>query len=189
MILVVDNYDSFTFNLVQMVGAIDSNILVKRNDSFTLDEIKSLNPSKIIISPGPGKPKDAGLCKDLIKYLGKNIPVLGVCLGHQAIGEVFGGKIIQAKNIVHGKVSKVTHYKDHLFKNIEDNFSATRYHSLVIDEATLPNELTKIAQLKDGTIMGVRHKTYPIVGIQFHPESYSTDCGLQIIKNFFNYPW
>ena len=112
-----------------------------------------------------------------------------MCLGHQAIGEVFGGKIIQAKNIVHGKVSKVTHYKDHLFKNIEDNFSATRYHSLVIDEATLPSELTKIAQLKDGTIMGVRHKTYPIVGIQFHPESYSTDCGLQIIKNFFNYPW
>ena len=124
-----------------------------------------------------------------IKYLGKNIPVLGVCLGHQAIGEVFGGKIIQAKNIVHGKVSKVTHYKDHLFKNIEDNFSATRYHSLVIDEATLPSELTKIAQLKDGTIMGVRHKTYPIVGIQFHPESYSTDCGPKIIKNFFNYPW
>ena len=172
-----------------MVGTIDSDVLVKRNDSFTLDEIKSLNPSNIIISPGPGKPKDAGLCTDLIKYLGKHIPVLGVCLGHQAIGEVFGGKIIQAKNIVHGKVSKVTHYKDHLFKNIEDNFSATRYHSLVIDEATLPSELTKIAQLKDGTIMGVRHKTYPIVGIQFHPESYSTDCGLQIIKNFFNYPW
>ena len=133
MILVVDNYDSFTFNLVQMVGVIDSDILVKRNDSFTLDEIKSLNPSNIIISPGPGKPKNAGLCKDVIKHLGKNIPVLGVCLGHQAIGEVFGGKIIQAKNIVHGKVSKVTHYKDHLFKNIEDNFSATRYHSLVID--------------------------------------------------------
>jgi len=112
-----------------------------------------------------------------------------VCLGHQAIGEVFGGKITQAKNIVHGKVSKVTHYKDHLFKNIETNFSATRYHSLIIDETTLPSELTKIAQLKDGTIMGVRHKTYPIIGIQFHPESYSTDCGSKIIKNFFNYPW
>ena len=189
MTLIVDNYDSFTFNLVQMVGTIDSNILVKRNDTFTLDEIKSLSPSNIIISPGPGKPKDAGLCKDIIKSLGKNIPVLGVCLGHQAIGEVFGGKIIQAVNIVHGKVSKVTHFKDHLFKNIENNFSATRYHSLIIDKATLPNELTKIAQLKDGTIMGVRHKTYPIVGIQFHPESYSTSCGSKIIKNFFDYPW
>ena len=189
MILVVDNYDSFTFNLVQMVGVIDSNILVKRNDTFTLDEIKSLNPSNIIISPGPGKPKDAGSSKDIIKYLGKDIPVLGVCLGHQAIGEVFGGKIIQAKNIVHGKVSKVTHFKDYLFNNIENNFSATRYHSLIVDEATLPNELTKIAQLKDGTIMGVKHNTYPIIGIQFHPESYSTDCGSKIIENFFNYPW
>ena len=133
--------------------------------------------------------KNGKLFKIQIKYLGKDIPVLGVCLGHQAIGEVFGGKIVQAKNIVHGKLSKVTHFKDDLFKNIENNFCATRYHSLIIDEITLPNELTKIAQLKDGTIMGVKHKTYPIVGIQFHPESYSTDCGSKIIENFFNYPW
>ena len=190
MILVIDNYDSFTFNLVQMVGTIDSDVLVKRNDSFTLDEIKSLNPSKIIISPGPGKPKDAGLCKDLIKYLGKNIPVLGVCLGHQAIGEVFGGKIIQAKNIVHGKVSKVTHYKDHLFKNIEDNFSATRYHSLVIDPDSLPDSLIITARTDDSDdeseIMGVRHKNYKLFGVQFHPESILTDSGHKLLENFIN---
>ena len=189
MTLVIDNYDSFTFNLVQMVGAIDSNIIVKRNDTFTLDEIKYLNPSKIIISPGPGKPNDAGLCKDVIKYLGKDIPILGVCLGHQAIGEAFGAKIRQSNDIFHGKISNITHFKDRLFNDIEEEFSAARYHSLIIDGSTLPNTLKKIAQLQDGTIMGVKHKVYPIIGIQFHPESYSTDCGSQIIKNFFNYTW
>ena len=189
MTLVIDNYDSFTFNLVQMIGEIDSNIIVKRNDTFTLNEIKSLNPSNIIISPGPGRPNDAGLCKDVIKYLGRHIPILGVCLGHQAIGEAFGAKIRESKDIMHGKVSKITHFKDSLFDDIKDGFSATRYHSLLIDSSTLPNELKKIAQLEDGTIMGVKHKTDPIIGIQFHPESYSTDCGLQIIENFFKYPW
>ena len=189
MILLIDNYDSFTYNVKHYLNEIGAEVQTYRNDKITIKEIEEINPKAIVLSPGPCTPNEAGICLKLIEKFKNKFPILGICLGHQSIGQAFGGKIIRCEEIMHGKVDSMKHFNHEIFKNIENNFSATRYHSLVIDEATLPSELTKIAQLKDGTIMGVRHKTYPIVGIQFHPESYSTDCGLQIIKNFFNYPW
>lgn len=184
MILVIDNYDSFTYNIVQELGGLGAEILVLRNDQTTLDEIRDLDPSHIIISPGPGFPKDAGISRDVIREFGATIPLLGVCLGHQCIGEVFGGEVVHAPSLMHGKTSPVYHKQDALFTGVPSPFTATRYHSLVVAEETLPDVLEIIAFTEDGEIMGVRHKEYPIIGVQFHPESILTDFGMRIFQNF-----
>lgn len=183
-VLVIDNYDSFTFNLVQLVGKYTSNIIVKRNDKVTLEEIASMRVDKIIISPGPGRPENSNISLDVISNLGKDIPVLGVCLGHQGIAISFGAKIISAPVLMHGKTSKVTHDNRTIFKDIPQNFDAGRYHSLIIDRTTLNGELEITSETADKIIMGVRHKKYPIEGIQFHPESILTPEGVNIIKNW-----
>lgn len=183
MILIIDNYDSFTYNLVHLVAAETSDYKVIRNDACTLDEIREMNPSKILISPGPGRPHDAGITEEIIRELGKEIPVLGVCLGHQAIGEVFGAEVVYAPTLMHGKVSNVEHDGKSIFENVEPNFVATRYHSLVIDPQTIPDELEVTARTGD-IVMGVRHKEYPIEGIQFHPESILTTEGPKMISNW-----
>lgn len=184
MILIIDNYDSFTYNIVQELGELGAEIEVHRNDQITLDEIRELNPSHIIISPGPGFPKDSGISRDVILEFGAEIPLLGVCLGHQCIGEVYGGKVIHAPDLMHGKTSPVYHKEDSLFADVPSPFTATRYHSLVVEEESLPDELEIIAYTEDGEIMGVRHKEYPVIGVQFHPESILTDFGMQIFQNF-----
>ena len=183
-ILVIDNYDSFTFNLVQLIGKFTKNIIVKRNDKITLDEIVEINPDKIVISPGPGVPKDSGISIDVIKTIGKEIPLLGVCLGHQAIGEVFGAEVINAPDLMHGKSSKVKHNGNGVFLNVNQNFSAGRYHSLIINSDSVPDELEVTSKTDDNIIMGIKHKEYPIEGIQFHPESILTPEGEKIIKNW-----
>ncbi|MFA5803840.1 MAG: aminodeoxychorismate/anthranilate synthase component II [Melioribacteraceae bacterium] len=183
-ILVIDNYDSFTFNLVQLVGHFTKEIIVKRNDKTSLDEINDLRPDKIIISPGPGTPKESGLSLEIIKQFGQSIPLLGVCLGHQGIGYVFGGKIISAPVLMHGKTSKILHDGKMIYLNIPQSFDAARYHSLIIDRETLPEVLEITAQTEDEIIMGVRHKNYPMEGIQFHPESILTNVGHQLIENW-----
>lgn len=186
MILVIDNYDSFTYNLVDYIGKLsDLPIKVVRNDQIGVNEIARLEPSYIVISPGPKAPKDAGISKDVIAAYGHRIPILGVCLGHQAIGEVFGGEVIRAKQPMHGKTSMVLHREDPLFEGIPNPFQATRYHSLVINTMKLPDELQPIAFSVDDTeIMAVKHKDYPVYGVQFHPESIYTLEGLKIIENF-----
>jgi anthranilate synthase/aminodeoxychorismate synthase-like glutamine amidotransferase len=184
MLLVIDNYDSFTYNLVQYLGELGQELKVFRNDKITIAEIEKLKPKKIVISPGPGRPKDAGISEEVIKNLGPKIPILGVCLGHQAIGEVFGGKIVHAPTLMHGKTSEIWHDGKTVFKKIPNPFLATRYHSLVIDPKSLPKELEISAWTKDKVIMGVRHKKFPIEGIQFHPESILTKEGKNILKNF-----
>lgn len=184
MILIIDNYDSFTYNIVQELGELGADIEVYRNDGITLDEIRELNPSHIIISPGPGFPKDSGISRDVIREFGAEIPLLGVCLGHQCIGEVYGGKVIHAPGLMHGKTSPVHHKQDALFTDVPSPFTATRYHSLVVEEESLPDELEIIAFTEDGEIMAVRHKEYPVIGVQFHPESILTDFGMRIFQNF-----
>lgn len=184
-ILVIDNYDSFTFNLVQLIGRFTKDILVKRNDKVSIDEILEIAPEKIVISPGPGRPEDSNVSLDVISKLGKNIPVLGVCLGHQAIGMIFGGKIVNAPELMHGKSSNITHDGKTIYKNVEQNFSAGRYHSLVIEKESLPGSLEISSSASGGNIlMGVRHKYFPIEGIQFHPESVLTPLGEKLIKNW-----
>jgi anthranilate synthase/aminodeoxychorismate synthase-like glutamine amidotransferase len=185
MILVVDNYDSFTYNIVQELGQLGAEIEVVRNDEITVEDIRRKRPDQIVISPGPGFPKDAGISPAVIRELGPEIPLLGVCLGHQAIGEVFGGVVTHAKTLMHGKTSMIYHRKDPLFAGIPSPFLATRYHSLIVEQATLPEELAVIANTEDGEIMGLRHRTYPIVGVQFHPESILTEYGIRILQNFF----
>jgi anthranilate synthase/aminodeoxychorismate synthase-like glutamine amidotransferase len=185
-ILIIDNYDSFTFNLVQLVGKFLDDIIIKRNDRTTIEEIKQLNPGKIIISPGPGTPQESAISLDVIKQLGKNIPVLGVCLGHQGIGYSFGGKITNAPYLMHGKASEIIHDGKGIYNNVPQKFLAGRYHSLVIENDSLPDELVKTAETEDGIIMGVRHKEFPIEGIQFHPESVLTNEGEKIIQNWIN---
>jgi anthranilate synthase component II len=191
VIIVIDNYDSFTYNLVQYLGElasefpVASDIRVFRNDKITLDEIQALNPDAIVISPGPGRPEDAGISLKLIEQLGTNLPILGVCLGHQSIGQVFGGNIISAPELMHGKTSQVTHTGVGVFQGLENPMIATRYHSLVIDRQTCPEVLEITAWVDDGTIMGVRHRNYPhIQGVQFHPESVLTSSGKQLLRNF-----
>ncbi len=184
MILMIDNYDSFTYNLVQYFGELGADLKVYRNDALTLKDIKALHPEKIVISPGPGRPEDAGVSVGLIKEFAGKIPILGVCLGHQAIGYAYGGKIIQAKYLMHGKTSLITHNQKDIFKDIENPFEATRYHSLVIEESTIPQCLEVTAHSDDGEIMGVRHKEFPLWGVQFHPESILTRAGKNILKNF-----
>ncbi len=183
-VLVIDNYDSFTFNLVQLIGKFTKDVIVKRNDRTTVDEIFSIAPDKIVISPGPGKPEDSKISLDAIRDCGKTIPLLGVCLGHQGIGITFGAHVVQAPALMHGKSSEIIHDGKTIYKNIPQNFNAGRYHSLVIDENTLPEELTVTARTKEGVIMGVRHNQFPIEGIQFHPESVLTSEGEKIIKNW-----
>ncbi|HEX7358057.1 MAG TPA: aminodeoxychorismate/anthranilate synthase component II [Ignavibacteriaceae bacterium] len=185
-ILVIDNYDSFTYNLVQMIGMSGCKLAVKRNDEINLSEINELKPDKILISPGPGKPEQSKISLDIIKHLGNKLPILGVCLGHQAIGICYGGKVINAKQLMHGKVSKIIHNEKSIFKNIPQSFYATRYHSLIIEKESLPDELDITASTEDGTIMGVRHKKFPVEGIQFHPESILTSEGNKIINNWLN---
>ena len=189
MILMIDNYDSFTYNLVQYFGELGADLKVYRNDAITLSDIKNLKPKAIVISPGPGRPDDAGVSLDIIKELSGKIPILGVCLGHQCIGQAFGGKIIQAKRLMHGKTSPIKHNAKDIFDNIENPFEATRYHSLVIDPKTLPTclELTAWTDDEDKEIMGVRHKELPLWGVQVHPESILRQAGKSILKNFLKF--
>lgn len=183
-ILIIDNYDSFTFNLVQLLGKEVSSIIVKRNDKITIKDISKLNPDKILISPGPGKPEDSNVSLVCIKEFGSKLPILGVCLGHQAMGIAFGGKVIKAPNLMHGKTSQIYHDEKTIFKRIPQKFNATRYHSLIIDHDSFPGELEITARTDDNVIMGIRHKKFPLEGIQFHPESILTDEGKNIITNW-----
>lgn len=191
MLIVIDNYDSFTYNLVQYLGElavefpVAAEIKVFRNDKITLDEVKALKPDGVVISPGPGRPDGAGISLDLIEKLGPELPILGVCLGHQSIGQVFGGRIVSAPELMHGKTSQVFHAGIGVFQGLENPITATRYHSLVIDRDTCPDVLEITAWVEDGTIMGVRHRNYPhIEGVQFHPESVLTSSGKQLLRNF-----
>lgn len=186
-ILIIDNYDSFTYNLYQYVGEINPNIEVFRNDKITIEEIEKKAPSHIIISPGPGFPIDAGISIEIIKSLGKHIPLLGVCLGHQAIGEAFGGKVVHAKELMHGKASEIFINREcALFRTLNEKIMAGRYHSLIVENESLPACLKVTARAENGEIMGVMHETYPIFGIQFHPESILTPDGKKILSNFLN---
>ena len=183
-ILLIDNYDSFTYNLFHYISKIRKNVEVVRNDKIDGETVLRKKYDKIVISPGPGNPDQAGNCIKIVKKVYKKIPILGVCLGHQIIGQVFGGKIINAKNLMHCKTSKINHIKKGLFKNIQNNFEATRYHSLVVDRKKFPKKLLITAETKNKTIMGLMHKEYDIHGFQFHPESISTKVGMKLIKNF-----
>lgn len=184
MIVVIDNYDSFTYNLVQYLGELGATVRVFRNDELTLEALEELNPSHIVISPGPGDPSQAGISNDVIRCFGPKKPVLGVCLGHQCIGEVFGGTVTRAPRLMHGKTSPIYHYGGGLFQGVPSPFEATRYHSLIVTD--LPDELESTAFTTEGELMGLRHKTYPIYGVQFHPESILTPAGKQILGNFLN---
>jgi anthranilate synthase/aminodeoxychorismate synthase-like glutamine amidotransferase len=183
MLVVIDNYDSFTYNLVQYLGELGADIRVYRNDRVTCEEIRDLAPDYIVISPGPGHPKDAGISKELIHEFGPSTPILGVCLGHQAIGEVYGGRVIHAPRLMHGKTSPVYHYGSQLFTGVPSPFEATRYHSLIVEEP-LPESLEITAFTREGEVMAVQHKTYPVFGVQFHPESILTEAGKLILRNF-----
>ncbi|MGH9403727.1 MAG: anthranilate synthase component II [Terriglobia bacterium] len=184
MILVIDNYDSFTYNLVQYLGELGADIEVRRNDQTTPDEIESLNPKRIVISPGPKAPDDAGICLDVIRQFAGRWPILGVCLGHQAIGQAFGGKVIRAPHVMHGKTSLITHDGKTIFSDLPNPFPATRYHSLIVERESLPSCLEVSATSPDGLIMGLRHKEMQVEGVQFHPESVLTDAGKQLLANF-----
>ena len=186
MILIIDNYDSFTYNLVQYIGTMNPNLVIYRNDKITLEDIKKIGPTHIVISPGPGKPEDAGLSIDLIKEFGENIPILGICLGHQAITVAFGGKVDRSNEIVHGKVSTVIHSESAIFKNIPKTFEATRYHSLVSIPEYFPKDLKITAKTENDLIMALEHKSFRIYGLQFHPESIVTEYGMQMIENFIS---
>jgi para-aminobenzoate synthetase component 2 len=184
MILLIDNYDSFTFNLAQYLGQMGQNVEIRRNDQITLDEIEVLHPERIIISPGPCTPKEAGISVPLIQRFAGKIPILGVCLGHQAIGAAFGGRVVRAKKIMHGKTSEIKHDSKTIFRGLPQPFVATRYHSLIVDRESLPRALEISAETEDGIIMGLRHRKLRIEGVQFHPESVLTDAGFQLLKNF-----
>ncbi len=184
MILVIDNYDSFTYNLVQYMGEMGADLHVVRNDQTTLDEIRAMTPSHIVISPGPGDPDDAGISLEVIRELGAQVPVLGVCLGHQCIGQAYGGVVTRAGRLMHGKTSMIYHKRDSLFSGVPSPFEATRYHSLIVDEATLPDCLAVTASTDTGEIMALRHKSHPVVGVQFHPESILTGYGSRLLRNF-----
>ncbi len=185
MVLVIDNYDSFTYNLVQYLGELGARIIVRRNDDASIDELRSLGHSRVVISPGPGRPEQAGVSLDVIKEFGPRMPLLGVCLGHQAIGLAFGGEVIRAPQPIHGKASTVEHNGQGVFAGISTSFQAGRYHSLVVSEPTMPGDLEITARTKeDNLVMGIRHKTLPIHGVQFHPESVLTNEGRRILRNF-----
>jgi len=191
LIIVIDNYDSFTYNLVQYLEELGNEISVAkevqvyRNDQISLEQIQQLEPDAVVISPGPGRPEDAGISLDIIKILGKDLPILGVCLGHQSIGQIFGGNVVAAPVLMHGKTSEIQHSGVGVFQGLANPFTATRYHSLVIDRPTCPDTLEITAWVADGTVMGVRHRQYPhIQGVQFHPESILTSCGKELLRNF-----
>jgi anthranilate synthase/aminodeoxychorismate synthase-like glutamine amidotransferase len=184
MILVIDNYDSFTYNLVQLMGELGADLEVVRNDQLTLEDVRRMNPDQIVISPGPGTPDDGGVSLEVIRELGKTTPVLGVCLGHQCIGQIYGGIVKRAERLMHGKTSMIYHENAPLFAGIPSPFEATRYHSLLVEEATLPDCLMVTARADSGEIMGVQHKEYPVMGVQFHPESILTVYGTRMLQNF-----
>ena len=186
-VLLIDNYDSFTFNLYHYISSLNVKVDVVRNDKINSKEIIKKKYDKIVISPGPGNPSQSGNCLKIVKSLHKHIPILGVCLGHQIIGQVFGSKIVQAKKLMHGKTSTIVSKKKGILKNLPRNFEATRYHSLIIDKKTLSKNLEITAETKDGLIMGVKHKKYNVHGVQFHPESIKTKLGLKILKNFIKF--
>ena len=186
MILVIDNYDSFTFNLVQYLGSMGQELKVFRNDAIALEEIEQLAPESIVISPGPGRPENSGIIIEAIKRFSGRMPILGVCLGHQAIGAAFGGEVVSAPQIMHGKTSEIFHDGRTIFQGLPDPFRATRYHSLVVSPKSLPGCLEVSAKTDDGIIMGLRHREMPVEGVQFHPESILTDVGMQLLSNFVN---
>ncbi|GGG10487.1 aminodeoxychorismate/anthranilate synthase component II [Paenibacillus aceti] len=186
MILVIDNYDSFTYNLVQYLGELGEEVVVRRNDEIDLDGISSLKPDHILLSPGPCTPNEAGITLDVIERFKGVIPIFGVCLGHQAIGQVFGGKVIRAERLMHGKTSPIHHKGESVFDGLPSPFTATRYHSLIVERETLPDCLEITAETAEGEIMGLRHKQYAVEGVQFHPESIITDHGHQILRNFLS---
>ena len=180
----IDNYDSFTYNLVQYLGELGEELVVKRNDEITVAGVKRLKPSSIVISPGPGRPSDAGVSSELIKAFAGKIPILGVCLGHQCIGEVYGGEVVRAKRPMHGKTSRIFHVKGGLFKGLPEPFEATRYHSLIVEREHFPSSLTVTAWTSEREIMGLQHRRLPVYGVQFHPESILTSVGKDLLKNF-----
>lgn len=184
MILMIDNYDSFVYNLVHYFEELDEEIIVKRNDEITIDDIKTLNPEIIVLSPGPCSPNEAGICIETVKYFKGIIPILGICLGHQTIGQVFGAKIVKAIEPVHGKVHSITHDNKGVFTDLKNPLNVTRYHSLVVERETLPDKLEISAETKEGEIMGLRHKDYMIEGVQFHPEAVLTEYGHELLQNF-----
>ena len=184
MILMIDNYDSFTYNLVQYLGELGANLVVHRNDKITLDQIEALAPEKIVISPGPCTPREAGISCDLIRQFAGRVPLLGVCLGHQCIGDVFGGDVVRAGRLMHGKTSMIHHNGEQIFDDLDNPFEATRYHSLIVKKETLPDCLELTAWTNQDEIMGFRHKDYPIWGVQFHPESILTSEGKKLLGNF-----
>ena len=186
MMLLIDNYDSFTYNLAQYFGELGQGVEVIRNDAIDLEGIKAKNPERIVVSPGPCTPNEAGISVPLIKEFAGKLPILGVCLGHQSIGAAFGGNIVRAKRVMHGKTSTVTHNRQDCFSGIPSPYTVVRYHSLVIDRDTMPKELSITAESDDGEIMGVRHKTLPVWGVQFHPESIITEHGHDLLKNFLS---
>ncbi|WP_433746165.1 aminodeoxychorismate/anthranilate synthase component II [Falsibacillus pallidus] len=185
MILMIDNYDSFTFNLVQYIGELGEQIIVRRNDKITIEEIEKLAPSYLMISPGPCSPDEAGISMEAIRYFAGKIPIFGVCLGHQSIAQVFGGKVIRAKRLMHGKTSEIHHDGKAVYQSLKNPFSATRYHSLIVEKETLPDCLEITSWTEEGEIMGIRHKEFPIEGVQFHPESIMTEEGKMLLRNFF----
>jgi anthranilate synthase/aminodeoxychorismate synthase-like glutamine amidotransferase len=184
IVLVIDNYDSFTYNLVQYLGELGEQVVVHRNDEISLEEINRLSPLAAVLSPGPGTPGEAGICKDLLLELGPALPTLGVCLGHQCLGEAYGGQVRKAARVMHGKVSQVIHQEQSVFRGIPSPFAATRYHSLVVERDGLPSELEVTAWTDDGTVMGLRHRQYPLAGVQFHPEAILTEHGHELLANF-----
>ena len=186
MLLLLDNYDSFTYNLAQYLGQMGQTLEVRRNDQITLDEIEILQPERIVISPGPCTPAEAGISEPLIKRFAGKIPILGVCLGHQAIGEVFGGRVIRAPQVMHGKTSEIHHDGKTIFRGLPQDFPATRYHSLIVERKSLPRTLEISAETHDGIIMGLRHRRFPVEGVQFHPESVLTEAGFRLLENFLS---
>jgi para-aminobenzoate synthetase component 2 len=183
MILLIDNYDSFTYNLAQFLGQLGETLEVRRNDQITVDQIAAKKPQRIVISPGPGEPQNAGICIDVIRQFSGKIPILGVCLGHQAIGYAFGGNVVRAPSLMHGKTSRIHHDRKTIFRKLPQDFVATRYHSLIVQKKGLPRELEVSAET-DGLIMGLRHRKLPLEGVQFHPESVLTEVGMQMLRNF-----
>jgi len=186
MLLLLDNYDSFTYNLAQYLGQMGQTVEVRRNDKITIGEIDELNPGRIVISPGPGTPKEAGISVPLVEHFAGKIPILGVCLGHQAIGAAFGGRVVRAPKLMHGKTSEIEHDGKTIFRGLPQKFRATRYHSLIVERKSLPKSLEISAETSDGTIMGLRHRKWRVEGVQFHPESVLTDAGLRLLENFLN---